>query len=237
LEEFILNQSDQSDKPINGDAAHDILMELGLTLYKSKIYRSLYIIGPKPISDIAAHSGVPANKIYKLIDELQDEGFINEVIPVDSKTPKIYRAVEPDNFVKIVENKLSKLEEHLKHYKVRHSEKIVEDTDYLIIRNKDLLDIQINDIVKKSESKKLYYLSNNRTGDFVKNLYKTNKNLEYIPIEIKNSVQNNYASNRNALYILIDDYLISSLKSLEQSDEYLLIKSRSLIELQKQLLS
>ncbi|TFF86180.1 MAG: hypothetical protein EU551_02330 [Promethearchaeota archaeon] len=231
-----MSQSNQSKEPIDGDAALNILMELGLTLYKSKIYRSLYIIGPKPISDIAAHSGVPSNKIYKLIEELQDEGFINEVIPIDSKTPKIYRAVEPDKFVKIVENKLYNLERHLKHYRIRHSEKIVEHTDYLIIRNKNLLKFQIIDIIKNSESKELYYLPNKRTTDYVNDLYKTNKTLEYIPIEIKDSVDNKYALNVNTLYILIDDYLITSLKSSGSADEYLLVKSRSFIELQKQLL-
>ena len=226
-------------KVVSPESVIDILMDLGLTLYKSKIYRSLFIIGPTTISDISAHSGVPANKIYKLIRELEDDGFITEKIPVETKTPKIYQAVNPKiiekNMLDDINSKLDQMKNHLTHWKDKHSQRISEEIDYLIVRNEITLKNQLNEILNEPNEFEIYYINNQLTIDYINYFKNTFKNkgiykeidLEKLNLnqEIKNSI----------LYLIINDYLINSLKISPFRQEYFIIQSKSFIALQKAL--
>lgn len=69
----------------------EVLERIGLTEYGAKIYLALVKHGPQGAKEIASRSGVPKNRVYDRMDELEDRGFV-EIIP---GKPKKYRAVNP----------------------------------------------------------------------------------------------------------------------------------------------
>ncbi len=62
-------------RPASGDALVDSLVELGLTLNRSRVYVSLLESSPATAVQVADRSGVPRTKIYEALEALEHLGF------------------------------------------------------------------------------------------------------------------------------------------------------------------
>ncbi len=73
------------------DPAVPLLERLGLTSYEAKTYVALVGLGPSTASDIAEAAGVPRTRIYTVLSDLEEGGW------VDSREgrPKTFQAQRP----------------------------------------------------------------------------------------------------------------------------------------------
>ncbi len=73
----------------------DVLTDLGLTQNQAKVYLSAAKIGPATISDVAEHSGVRREEIYRLLPDLEKIGLIERLMgkPMRVRTPDVKAAM------------------------------------------------------------------------------------------------------------------------------------------------
>jgi len=81
--------------------AEDLLAHLDLREYETTALRELLTLGRSTAPNLAEATGIPRARIYEVLDELSDRGFI-EVIP---GRPKEYQAKHPETILdRAVEN-------------------------------------------------------------------------------------------------------------------------------------
>ena len=82
----------------------DKLKLIGFTEYTSRAYLALVKLGEATAPDIARESNIPQSKIYGVLDDLYDKGFVGKAGGKDKKTdqskkkttsPPIYFAHQP----------------------------------------------------------------------------------------------------------------------------------------------
>jgi len=73
----------------------DGLRKLGLTEYEAKAYAALAGIGEATAREVHDLSGVPRTRIYDILRDLSEKGFVEFV----QGSPSCYRAVEPDHVI------------------------------------------------------------------------------------------------------------------------------------------
>ncbi len=73
------------------DPAVSVLERLGLTGYEAKTYVTLVGLGPAHAADIADAADVPRTRIYSVLAELEDEGWVRS----GSGRPKTFQAERP----------------------------------------------------------------------------------------------------------------------------------------------
>jgi len=95
----------------------DTLEEAGLTPNESKIYEALLYIGEAPVSQISLKSGVHRRNVYDALARLTDKGL---VFPIFQKGENIYKAVNPDKLLEILEERKIKIEKILPHLRNMH---------------------------------------------------------------------------------------------------------------------
>lgn len=80
----------------------DGLRKLGLTEYEAKTYATLVGLGEATAREAHELSGVPRTRIYDILRELENKGFVEFV----QGSPTYYRAVEPDRVMERLRNEL-----------------------------------------------------------------------------------------------------------------------------------
>jgi HTH-type transcriptional regulator, sugar sensing transcriptional regulator len=78
------------------------LRKLGLTEYEAKAYAALVGMGEASAREIHELCGVPRTRIYDILRDLADKGFVEYV----QGSPSYYRAVEPDRVIEKLRNEL-----------------------------------------------------------------------------------------------------------------------------------
>ena len=73
----------------------ELLTDLGLTQNEAKVYLTTAKIGPATISDVADHSGVRREEIYRLLPDLEKAGLIERMMgkPMRIRTPDVKSAM------------------------------------------------------------------------------------------------------------------------------------------------
>lgn len=85
----------------------DLLYDLGLTKYQTKLYKSLLRLKEGKVSEISEEAGVPRNKAYSALESLYEDEYIS----ISSKKPLKYRIVDPKSVLKSkVDRRISDLE-------------------------------------------------------------------------------------------------------------------------------
>lgn len=79
------------------------------TTYETEVYLALVRGGSQTMTDIAKTSDVPKQRVYDIVDDLQNRGFV-EVI--DDYPQKAY-AIDPSEALTSIRNRLSQAEEYL----------------------------------------------------------------------------------------------------------------------------
>ncbi|MCF7866811.1 helix-turn-helix domain-containing protein [Candidatus Woesearchaeota archaeon] len=82
------------------------LEEAGLNKYESTAYQSLVKLGTTTASRISKDSGVPHSRIYDVLDSLEHKGLV-KVFPDKTKR---FTATNPENLIKLIEEKKKKIE-------------------------------------------------------------------------------------------------------------------------------
>ena len=87
---------------------NDICLEfssmLGLDFQEGQIYMNLLRIGPTTTGSLAKEMKIDRNKIYRIIDELVNAGFVSMTL----SSPKLCIATEPTNAVDLILHKKKK---------------------------------------------------------------------------------------------------------------------------------
>lgn len=73
----------------------DVLTELGLTQNQARVYLSVAKLGPATISDVADHSGVRREEVYRLLPDLEKIGLVERLMgkPMRIRTPDVQSAM------------------------------------------------------------------------------------------------------------------------------------------------
>lgn len=90
------------------------LSDLGLSSYEEQAYRALLATGPETARTVADRSGVPAGRIYDVLNGLEARGI------VDSRPgePRLYAPVDPDEAVdRLVDERLAELDAQAERYR------------------------------------------------------------------------------------------------------------------------
>jgi sugar-specific transcriptional regulator TrmB len=102
------------DMEYKEDAIDKVLTDLGLTKYEAMVYRSLIKLGEAKAIEIAQTSGVPREKTYQVLRELEDKGIVKRI----EGKPRRWVALPPKSIFEdiIVEKKkeVNKMEEIIK---------------------------------------------------------------------------------------------------------------------------
>lgn len=80
------------DMEYKEDAIDKVLTDLGLTKYEAMVYRSLIKLGEAKALEIAQTSGVPREKTYQVLRELENKGIVKRI---DGK-PRRWVALPPN---------------------------------------------------------------------------------------------------------------------------------------------
>ncbi|OYR56042.1 TrmB family transcriptional regulator [Halorubrum halodurans] len=90
------------------------LVELGLSNYEARVYRTLLGLGSAPARTISEASEVPRGRIYDVLNVLNGRGLIRTH---DSRDPTHYTAVDPDTAVdSLLDERRRELSERRRHY-------------------------------------------------------------------------------------------------------------------------
>jgi len=105
--------------------------EVGLSRNEGKIYEVLVRFGKSGAARLSKESGVPYGKIYTVLAKLEEK----ELVAVIPGKVKMFRATDPKNILKVIENKKKKIEEVKKkiselkkYYEVGEKEPVVTAT-------------------------------------------------------------------------------------------------------------
>lgn len=123
----------------------DQLMNIGLTQYQARVYRSVFFLQECSIQQIALHSGVPDAKIYSVIRELERQGLIVEVPttrPIKLQAIPLYTHLAKN--MSRLEDISQKITNYFKDVEqTRISEDLSKPSEILLIKNEALAKSQI----------------------------------------------------------------------------------------------
>ncbi|HLC70210.1 MAG TPA: helix-turn-helix domain-containing protein [Patescibacteria group bacterium] len=88
----------------------EALTDIGLSLNEAKIYETLLILGEATVNEISTHSKIHRRNIYDTINRLTEKGLVFQVI---GHGDSIYKPVEPNKLMELVQERQKKLEKVL----------------------------------------------------------------------------------------------------------------------------
>jgi DNA-binding MarR family transcriptional regulator len=107
-----MNKS-KNDNDLNARVIGDFLKQLGYTDESAKIYLALTKTGPSTLLNISKVSGIERTKLYRMIDELIENGILEEVPAYKRKMVKAVDLVTIELLLKEKESQLKTLRESL----------------------------------------------------------------------------------------------------------------------------
>ncbi len=78
----------------------DKLKLIGFTEYTSRAYLALVKLGEATAPDIARESNIPQSKIYGVLDDLYDKGFVGKAAPLNIGMIAKLKHIKPDSMHK-----------------------------------------------------------------------------------------------------------------------------------------
>jgi len=135
------------------------LQKIGLSKYEAMVYTTLLRFHLNSATMLAEKSGVPRTKIYQILEQLQDKGWIK----VYSGAPLLFKASQPDEVIDKIRKQqdtfLNQVQEILKEEANMMKEKFV------ILK----MDIGIENLKDEIKKAKTVWISNTTT-DFVRRI-------------------------------------------------------------------
>ena len=92
---------------MRNEEARQTLQNAGLSKYQADAYLTVLHIGSASVTEIASASDVPKSRIYDVLRELEDEGYV-ETYKQDSLRA---RAIDPDSVLQTLRNRAKSFEE------------------------------------------------------------------------------------------------------------------------------
>ena len=149
----------------NGSSLMNLLKQLGLNQYESRIYASLLSLGTLTAGELAESSNVPRSRVYDVLTSLEKKGFaIVQVgrpikylgIPIESAVSSLKSTFE-DEFTKKLDS-VSKLENELKatlsaHIESRKKSPVVSEDFVGILKGKNNLYNHIKHLIGSSDTR------------------------------------------------------------------------------------
>ena len=141
----------------------DILEDLGLTQNQAKVYLSTAKIGPATVSDIAKHSKVRREEIYRLLPDLERIGLIERLLgkPQRIRTPDVKAAMETllqhervraQARIAEVTEKTDMIQEYLVKTGLDVEPQSDIDDDFALLEEKESIRTRVHEMIKKTES-------------------------------------------------------------------------------------
>jgi len=82
---------------------------VGMSEYEADVYFALIQKGKQSMKELADVSGVPKQRVYDIVDDLREEGFVE----LDDSYPKKAYAIEPEETFKPIESRLTTVRDRL----------------------------------------------------------------------------------------------------------------------------
>ena len=211
-----------SKNSLNGEVLN-LLKQLGLNQYESRIYTSLLSGGSSTAGELAEFSNVPRSRVYDVLNSLEKKGFaIVQVgrpvkyvaVPLETAVSQVRNTFEEEYNKKL--NFVAKLEKDLRSALTKHMEtrkKPAELEDVVgVLRGKNNLFGHVKHLISDSENR-IYNLTNEY-------------GLQNLEKHCKNSIER--AKKRGIDYRILAN--ISSLKAAGTLHEHVQLRSHRGIE-------
>ncbi len=135
--------------------------ELGLNVYKRKLYSCLLKQGNANATELCKKTGVPYGKVYQVLNEIESQGLISVMF----SKPKIYCATEPKiAFKNLLEKKKEGIEEKIK--LLKNLEKLPKhqtvENNIIVVGGREQYLRMLKDMIDRTE--KEFYAMSGRFG-------------------------------------------------------------------------
>lgn len=132
MKRIIIVPSEGTQMPVNEDA--QLLTDIGFSKTQATVYLTLLKVEKANGKTLAEHSNVPRQEIYRILNELEEEGFVEKIIasPLEFKATPIHETMKI-----LLEKKAEEYTEAVKKTKlleklVQHQEKTSIENEYKI---------------------------------------------------------------------------------------------------------
>src|SRR3989338_11363254 len=120
------------------------LLKFGLAEKEAKVYLACLELGDSVASDIALKSNLPRTLVYDILERLIDLGLISYAIKANRK---VFRAADPDEFLRIAHEKEEAINEALPELKRLQKIKGVKRPKVEVYEGKEGMKTVMNDIL------------------------------------------------------------------------------------------
>ncbi len=140
----------------------EMLTDLGLTLNQARVYLSTAKAGPSTISEIAEHSGVRREEIYRLLPDLEKIGLVERLMgkPMRIRTPNVKSAmsslirserVKAQERISQLVDKSVQIQEYLAQTGLDLSSESAEKDDFALLEEKESIRTRLHVMIGESE--------------------------------------------------------------------------------------
>ncbi len=141
----------------------DLLVDLGLTQNQAKVYLSAAKIGPASISDLADHSGVRREEIYRLLPDLEKAGLVERLMgkPMRIRAPDVKSAMSTlirherararERISEFVE-KTVQIEDYLSKTGLQVETGPKESDDFALLEEKDSVRTRLHELIQDAKN-------------------------------------------------------------------------------------
>ncbi len=128
----------------------EILQEIGLTEYESKIYLALLTHGQISAYELAEKAGLYRQVTYDSLKRLMEKGFVNSV--TEGKT-KLFKAIDPNLILELLNEKTENYKQILPEL-TEISKSSKQPLDVETYKGKNVVRIALRDIINELKNKK-----------------------------------------------------------------------------------
>ena len=140
------------------------LTKFGLSEKEAKVYLACLELGDSVASDIALKSNLPRTLIYDILERLIDLGLVSYSIQVHKK---IFRAADPEEFLRIIHEKEEAVNEALSELKRLQKIKGVKRPKVEVYEGKEGMKTVMNDILRSEAKEFLSYGSSRSSFEII----------------------------------------------------------------------
>ena len=142
----------------------DKLLKFGLAEKEAKVYLACLELGDSVASDIALKSNLPRTLVYDILERLIDLGLVSYSIKTNKK---VFRAADPEEFLRIVREKEEAINEALPELKRLQKMKGVKRPKVEVYEGKEGMKTVMNDILRSGAKEFLAYGSSRSSFEII----------------------------------------------------------------------
>ncbi len=142
----------------------DKLLKFGLGEKEAKVYLACLELGDSVASDIALKSDLPRTLVYDILERLIDLGLISYSIKTHKK---VFRAADPEEFLRIVHEKEEAINEALPELKRLQKIKGVKRPKVEVYEGKEGMKTVMNDILRSGAEEFFAYGSSRSSFEII----------------------------------------------------------------------